>query len=416
MKKLKILFLVPSFPTVSETFIVNQIIDLIDKGHDVRIFAITKNDVPVHSKILEYSLLDNIIFANLSSNILKRLMLFFKTFFLSSKEFRKNILKSLNFFKYGFSAFKLSVFCKIEWLTKINNEFDIVHAHFGEMSDFFYKGKECGFLNSAKLIVTFHGYDMDPKDIDKNIISYCNIIKNNPLITVNTPYLENIARKTLGDSLSIKILPVGLNTSYYKKKIVVRDQTQVDIVFCGRLIKFKGVYNLPKIANEIINMRKNENVVFHVIGDGVKKTKTKLFEDIDEFKLMDKFKFYGSLTQDEVIDVMSNCDIFILPGIYDNQRAETQGLVIQEAQSLCLPVVVSDAGGMKYGVVEGKTGYVAKWDDYDEFCDKLELLIKDEKMRINFGNAGRKFIIENYEISVLGEKLIEYYNHACFNQ
>jgi colanic acid/amylovoran biosynthesis glycosyltransferase len=62
---------------------------------------------------------------------------------------------------------------------------------------------------------------------------------------------------------------------------------------------------------------------------------------------MDKFKYHGSLTEDWVIEVMSNCDIFILPGIYDSQGSVSQGLVIQEGQSLYLPVVVSDAGGMK---------------------------------------------------------------------
>ena len=36
---MKILFIVKSFPKVSETFIVNQIIYLIDQGHDVSILA-----------------------------------------------------------------------------------------------------------------------------------------------------------------------------------------------------------------------------------------------------------------------------------------------------------------------------------------------------------------------------------------
>src|SRR5690606_33078330 len=41
---MKVLFWLSSFPTVSETFIRNQIVDLIDSGIDVQIFCNNKNE------------------------------------------------------------------------------------------------------------------------------------------------------------------------------------------------------------------------------------------------------------------------------------------------------------------------------------------------------------------------------------
>ncbi len=38
-KNMKIAFIVGGFPSISETFILNQITGLIDRGHDVEIFA-----------------------------------------------------------------------------------------------------------------------------------------------------------------------------------------------------------------------------------------------------------------------------------------------------------------------------------------------------------------------------------------
>ena len=61
-KNLKILFLVPRFPTVSETFILNQIVDLVDKGHTVHIFATERTKKKIHSKIKDYALLDHTFF------------------------------------------------------------------------------------------------------------------------------------------------------------------------------------------------------------------------------------------------------------------------------------------------------------------------------------------------------------------
>ena len=41
---MKIAIVVSSFPSISETFIVNQICDLIDKGQEVSIFSFDKNE------------------------------------------------------------------------------------------------------------------------------------------------------------------------------------------------------------------------------------------------------------------------------------------------------------------------------------------------------------------------------------
>ena len=79
-KKLKILFLVPRFPFGTETFILNQIVDLIDKGHIVHIFATDRTYKKVHPKIIEYNLLENTFFPNYPISFLKRLITFIKSF------------------------------------------------------------------------------------------------------------------------------------------------------------------------------------------------------------------------------------------------------------------------------------------------------------------------------------------------
>jgi len=52
---MKIAFIVTTFPTLSETFILDQITGLLDMGHDVEIFAQTNpKDKKVHSDIEKY--------------------------------------------------------------------------------------------------------------------------------------------------------------------------------------------------------------------------------------------------------------------------------------------------------------------------------------------------------------------------
>ncbi len=56
---MRIAFIVTLFPRLSETFILEQITGLIDRGHEVDIFAVTSANEPiVNQDVIKYKLLD----------------------------------------------------------------------------------------------------------------------------------------------------------------------------------------------------------------------------------------------------------------------------------------------------------------------------------------------------------------------
>ncbi len=54
---MKIAFLVGNFPLLSETFVINQIIGLISRGHEVDIYAIHTDNFKTHPDVEKYHLL-----------------------------------------------------------------------------------------------------------------------------------------------------------------------------------------------------------------------------------------------------------------------------------------------------------------------------------------------------------------------
>lgn len=399
----KILFIVPEFPSVSETFIVNQITSLIDLGYDISIFSLGKPaEGLIHEKIKQYKLLDKVIypcFTNRFSNLLSNIF--------SSN--LKYILKSFNINKYGKDAYRLTNFCKIFPFFDKKNDFDIVHIHFGQMLDNYILLKNVGILNNKKAFLTFHGYDLEPKDCLINRDRYKTIKQYNIHVTLNTPYLEEIFNNTLPDYNNYSILPVGLDTLYFKQKEIKRNNNEINIVFCGRFIVLKGVRRLPDIIKEVIESNKHKIVRFHIIGDGDIDLVEEFISKINKYNLSEYIIYYKSQKQEEIIKIYNKSDIFVLPGIYDNGRAETQGLVIQEAQAMELPVVVTDAGGMKYGMVNNKTGFVVDHTSDDEFINKINELIIDSEMRKKIGIEARKYVVENYDNKYLASQLIKIY-------
>lgn len=401
----KLLFIVPVFPSISQTFILNQLASLIDLGYFVTILAFDKEEEIIHQKIHDYCLLEGVIYPKFESYGKRVISLFSEI--LSSKN-KRAIIKSINPFKFGVSALKLTNFCKIRDLSRLGKEFDLVHIHFGQMFENYLLLKDVGLLNKASAVLTFHGYDLEEKSITENRRKYNRIPSENIKVTVNTPYLKGIFDKTILDYKKVYVLPVGLDIKLFKPTTNKGVSNIINIVFCGRFIKLKGIERLPSIMKAVINGTK-EDVFFHVIGDGKLSDRQHFLNRVTNLGLRTKVEIYGSITQEEIVNIFDLSHIFILPGIYDNGRAETQGLVIQEAQAMKLPVIVTDAGGMKYGLIDDRSGFVVNYKSDDEFVDKILLLINSSNLREKMGIRGRENVVENYNSIKLTEKLIKIY-------
>ena len=58
---MRIAVVVESFPSVSETFITNQIIEFIKNGHEILIFSYHKGETGIlHENVIHYRLLERV--------------------------------------------------------------------------------------------------------------------------------------------------------------------------------------------------------------------------------------------------------------------------------------------------------------------------------------------------------------------
>jgi colanic acid/amylovoran biosynthesis glycosyltransferase len=404
---MKIAFIVSSFPATTETFITNQIVDLIDRGHEVKIFAFNKNEKAIyHKKILDYNLLEKtIFFQEFQVPKWKRYFPFLK--FLIQEFQDIDFSKLINSFKFeqlNLNSFNLRFFYKYWWLLK-SGDFDIIHAHFGPNGVYIAELKSMGFKKLSKLVTSFHGYDLIPSRLSHYKQDYENLFKQVDLMTVNTDYTHDLLTK-ITSFKQIAILPVGLDTSLFKKKNISCTE-EFRILFVGRLINFKAPIHVLEIYSRLFK-KGHENIGLTIIGDGaLKGVLNKIVRDNN----LKNVRLLGSLSQEEIVKEMELAHVFLLPGIYDSTgRAETQGLVLQEAQAMELPVIVSNVGGMKYGLKDGETGYVLKEKDLDSFVEKIIHLIENPELRIKMGKAGKTFVQQNYDSHILGDKLENYYH------
>ncbi|SRX55335.1 glycosyltransferase [Aequorivita sp. CIP111184] len=414
MTKKSIAFVVKYFPTVSETFIVNQINGVIDAGYQVSLFAYNRVDNKViHESLKRHDLLNRVrYFKKAPVSKLKRFFVFMKW---TVKHFLKihwpTFFRSINVFKYGKEAYTLKLFFEAQWFL-LHYDFDLIHAHFGMNGERIAYLKAYGIIpKSVKIITTFHGYDLEPKNVEQYKITYANLFKYADAFTVNTPYLEGLLQQVNFCNIPHYVLPVGLDTQFFKRKNAKLKTSFFDLVFCGKLIPLKGADLAIKMVGELQDMG-YKSVRLHIIGDGILREHLK--RQVQMCQLEDYVLFYGALTQENIKGRLEQADVFIMPGRVDkeNGRAETQGLVLQEAQAMELPVVVSDVGGIKYGLLLNESGFVVKENDIIGFVKAIEQLILNPARKKYMGKMGRDFVVKYYENRVLLEKLLSIYTNS----
>jgi colanic acid/amylovoran biosynthesis glycosyltransferase len=411
IQKNKILFVAGNFPKLSETFIVNQITGLLDVGFTIEIFANAKSSSTiVHKEIKKYNLLQKTSYDQIqkSSGIVKRYLKFFYLIFKNLENIQWSVFfKAINFLRYGKQALNLDLFYKSIYFI-FHKMPEVIHVHFGHNGIRFAELKEIKIIpEKVKIIVTFHGYDLIPNKEEYYRKKYALLFKLVDVYTVNTLYLMNILVAVNPNLLNVVVLPVGPNLKLFNNnEQKVREKNVVfQIVFCGRLIGLKGVQLVLEIAKELKKYYSKFKI--NIIGDG--ELKEELILNARKDNIEDVIQFHGGLTQEVIKTIFKESHLFLFPGILDKdtKRAETQGLVIQEAQAMGLPVLISDVGGMKYGMIDNETGFVIPQNDINSFVNKIIFFIDNESERLKIGENAIKYVNENFNQQLLTKKLIK---------
>lgn len=110
--------------------------------------------------------------------------------------------------------------------------------------------------------------------------------------------------------------------------------------------------------------------------------------------IRDRVDFVGPVAHGDVPHWLNQLDIFVAASRLDS---ESFGVAAVEASACGLPVVVSDAGGLPEVVRDGETGFVVAREDPQALADAIRHLVLDATLRRRMGNAGREWVLSEYE-------------------
>lgn len=192
------------------------------------------------------------------------------------------------------------------------------------------------------------------------------------------------------DSKKIRVIPPGVDLGKFKPKpvnIEVRKEYNIPeskkiVLFVGRLVKEKGVFNLLEALGSI---KKKEDWLALFAGSGPEKEQ--LIKKSKTLGLNSQVKFIDPQQYDKMPQIFNLADILVLPSIKTDGWQEQYGMVLVEAMASGLAVITTK--GAQEEVV-GRAGVVLPENNPKLLAGALRRLLKDEEELERARSKGRR--------------------------
>lgn len=200
-----------------------------------------------------------------------------------------------------------------------------------------------------------------------------------------------------------KVIPNGIDLEIFnpnRPKIKKFLDDKINILFLGRIEERKGLIYLLN-AYKILQ-KKFSNLRLIIVGSGP--LKSELEKWVKDNNLANVV-FEGEAKEEMIASYYSTCDIFCAPAIF----GESFGLVLIEAMACGKPVVAFANKGYK-GILAQKKGaeFLAPPKNYKILAQKLEILIRDKKLREEMGQWGIEES-KRYSWDKVADEILDFY-------
>ncbi|MDD5462963.1 MAG: glycosyltransferase [Methylococcales bacterium] len=291
-----------------------------------------------------------------------------------------------------------------------NNPYQLIHAHF------FMSALVAADIKrqlGIPFVVTFHALakvrrihqgknDWFPDEgfaIEERIMA-----ETDQIIALCPQESEDLIKLYRADPGKITIIPNGFRTDemYPLGKLRARLALKLDarekiILQLGRIVPRKGIDNVIK-ALGYIRREQRLNARLLIVGGESDEPDAKVTPEIGRLQKLaeaegvsNRVTFVGHRNRDALLYYYSAADVFTTTPWY-----EPFGITPLEAMACGTPVIGSNVGGIKFTVINGKTGFLVPPNDHVLLGRRLVELLGSNKLRMDFEENAIRHVNENF--------------------
>ena len=224
------------------------------------------------------------------------------------------------------------------------------------------------------------------------------------IVAVSQTYVDRALKvnKKLNKGLSVFL---GTDLRYFdkcaKENKVMYNDNLIRIVYIGTLgtsYDIKSIVDAIKIVNE----KEIHNIKFIVMGDGPLKNN---FEEYAKKKGI-KYEFTGKLDYPKMVGILCSCDIAVNPIVGTSVASIINKVGDYAAAGL---PVINTQNSIEYRELIDKyeAGFNCENGKLIDLAKKLEILIKDKKLRNKLGKGNRKLAEEKFDRKITYQEIVK---------
>ncbi len=243
----------------------------------------------------------------------------------------------------------------------LGKQFDLVHINAMQTA---YHIKAKAWFGNARVIVSSRGQDFD---FDPN--KYDLPLQRADHVHVLGQYLkEKVMNKGIEEQHITVIPPAYIPDPAADPKPRTLPSGTIHIATAARLYWTKGfryaLQNIRRLVDDGMNVR------YHIYGSGPQKDE--LHYLVKQYQLNDSVIFHGWTEEPELKKQLQTCSIYLLLSI---EEAYNNSALM--AQSLGIPCIVSNTGGLPENVIHNHTGLVVPAYDGKSAAEAIKQLLSN---------------------------------------
>jgi len=279
---------------------------------------------------------------------------------------------------------------------------DIVHAFYA--SGYGWWGARSGY---HPFILSVWGSDITVTAKDSSIarkMTRYNLDKSDVICSTSNYLKSEILELYPHVEEKIEVIPFGIDTHKFWASSKP-DKTEEKFVI-GTARGLEHVYGLDILIRAFSKLQKRiPDSILKIAGDG--SLRKELESLANSLGVVDAVEFLGYVAQDNMPAFLNSLDAFVMPS-----REESFGVASLEAMACRVPVIASRVGGNKEILGDGMCGVMFESEDVDGLVDGLVSFAENDSLRKQLGLAGRKRVVDNYDIMATTQMMLDLYGRV----
>ncbi len=385
---MNILYCLGEFPKLSESFVLNEIYELVRHGHKVAIcsWRQPESDI-VHEEFDKLDIPIEYVSTPTARDV---------TEVASTKLLHPRVLKE-TFYRAPLKNHAANLYRAkqvIDFVESLDWGPDHVHSHFATLSKF--AGKYAASYFDIPFTVTTHAVDIYREPVEEYTSA---LLRGTTRIVTISEYNRQYLQQEFDPDVPIDIVRAGIRPEKFSPTAGTHPSR---ILTVSRMVEKKGLsYALDAVG---IVSREIPNLEYHIVGSG--ELESNLVRKVEALGLEDTVSFLDNVSDQRLITELDEARCFLLPCVIASS-GDRDGIpvVLMEAMAMKTPVVSTTVSGIPELVDHEQNGLLTEPRNEQATADAIMRLLDDASDWDAYAKQAREKVAQKFNIETEANKL-----------